>query len=236
VPTPPPPPPPPPPPTATTDEQPTVYVEEKEEETKVIDEKVETNIVDEQEETIQPKNNDKQDESDINIEDSTQLPPINNQVDDTTTIVHSRPASPRNEEQPSTQIQPILSELNITGNLNSPTAPITPTESSIRIEISDRSKVFSQLVQPIPKLRKGRISVPLPPAPPPSSQQPRLRKQGTGLYNRSSNRTVVSDQSTDKRYFKFYTYFSFIYFFFFSSSLLPNTSNMWDSYEKQTGI
>jgi len=234
-------------------EQPTVSVGE---ESRIIDKQEKTILPkseDKQEETMLPTNEDKQEEtklqinedkqeeSYINIEDSTELLPIDNQINDIPSFVHSRSLSPRNEEQPFTQInhdsyQPIASQFSITPSLNSSTAPLTPIDPSIRVEISEKTKPFIPVTQHVSQTRKELTPAPPPPPPPPSSQTHRFRKQPNESINRTPTKVTVSDQSTGKRYLDFYIFFFYSLIFFFSHSLLPNNLIMWDSYAKQNGI
>jgi len=235
------------------DEPPSVTLEEKEqeeeeedeeeEETKVVDEQEEeeeeeeTKVVDEQEENLIPTNRDKQEESDINIEDSIDHRPIINQNDTITSFTRSRSPSLRNEEQSSIPIdrdlfQSIPGQASVAPSLASSTTLLTPIEPPIRVEINEKTKPFISLSQNVPQVRKEPIPI-IPPPPPASSQPSRLRKQPSELYHRASIKTNVSDQLTGKRYCVFLYIFLL---FFFSSLLLPNNSSMWDSYGKQNGI
>lgn len=164
-----------------------------------------------------------QEKSDVNIEDST-YPPINDQIDKTdniTSFVHSRSPSPRVDGRPSTDTnrpahQQTPSQFSITPSGVSSTAPITPIEPSIRVEINEKPKTN---IPPSEQVPKSRRDVP-PPPPPPSTHTPRLRKQPTITidqnHHRSPVKTVVSDQSSGKRYF----YFPSFFLTFFLSSVV----------------
>jgi hypothetical protein len=187
------------------DEQPSVSVEG---ETKLVDEHGETKLVDEHGEIILPTN----EESYINIEDSTDIFPMNNQINDIPSFVYSLSSSPRNEEQASNQInhhsfQPIASQFSANQSLNSSTAALTPIEPQIRVEISEKTKPFIQVTRNLSQIRQELTPAPPPPPPPPSSQPYRFRKQPTQLSNRTSIKTTVSDQTTGKRYLDFYIFF-----------------------------
>lgn len=180
------------------DEQPSVSFEKNQREE-------EDEVFDEQEETILPTNVDQYEESDINLEDSTHHLPMNNQLDDIPRNVRSRKSSVRYEEQPSTEINHYVfppkpsHQASMTPSVNSSTAPITPIEPPIRVEINEKTKPFIPIPQHASQRRSELTPSLLPPPPPPSSQPARLRRQPTEMYNRTPIKIAVSDKTTGRR-------------------------------------
>jgi hypothetical protein len=233
-------------PPPTTDEQPSVAIDEKQEEEEEekggeVDEK--GGEIDEKEEAEKsPLTDDnEQDKSDVNIEDSVH-PLIDDQIDQTDNIasfVRSRSPSPRIDKQTSTDTNrhvrpPTPSQVSVTPSVISSTAALTPDEPSIRVEINEKPK---PIIPPSQNVSKSRRDLP-PPPPPPSSNTPRPRKQQTvsiDPHNRTQIKITVSDQSSGRRYFYSPSFF-FTFSFFSRNLLLPNNTNMWDSYAKQNGI
>ena len=141
----------------------------------------------EEEAPIEPTDTEKQD-------DVFDLLPINNQIEDSSTVV--RVESPSLVQEPSfTEInnplvQASTSQFSVVQSVISGTTGVTHVEPPIRVEIN----------KPFEYISEKESAHGIPPPPPPSGRIGRQRKHPTDLYNRGAVKPIVSDQSPEKRY------------------------------------
>lgn len=135
------------------------------------------------------------------MEDTGHQPTLDHErTEDATILIRSRSQSPQIHDDPSHETQkhrlhPQNSQFSITPSLNSSTAPITPIQPAIRVEIRETTKLTTKSSPNEPKSRREKQ--------PSDSHTPQGRRQPTIVtdrYGQTPNKTTLSDKSLRNRY------------------------------------